>query len=389
MKVLALCPYHGGSHERFLTEWQAHSSHTFEIVSLPARHFKWRMRQAAVGLSQMAQRLVQDGQSFDVWWTTSLCNVAELRGLLPPLYSGLPGCTYFHENQLVYPSRSSQRDQERGWDINLPLSNWTSCLASDACWFNSEFNLRSLKDGLTQLLGKMPDERSLETLSVILQKSSVQPPGINYELFRAGADHKDTAVPLTIAWVGRWEHDKRPDLFFAALSQLKDRNVAFQLVCLGQQFQQIPAEFERARQQLTEHIVHFGHATERVDYAALLSRCDVVVSTAEHEFFGIALLEAVAAGCVPLVPHRQVYPDLYPQACLYLATTDEETVTELAIRLEQLAGEKTKNGTLLAIYHSWQLDAFSSRYDWSRRAQALDHALAQQVISRQTSNGHV
>ena len=386
MKVLALSPYHGGSHERFLNEWQARSAHTFEIVSLPARHFKWRMRQAPVGLSQMAQRLAHAGQRFDVWWTTSLCNVAELRGLLPPAYRELPNCTYFHENQLIYPSRSIERDQAQGWDVNFPLSNWTTCLASNVCWFNSEFNLHSLKDGLNQLLAKMPDERHLETLETILQRSSIQPPGIDYKLFADRAGNKDPEKPLTIAWVGRWEHDKRPDLFFDALSLLQKKGVAFQLVCLGQHFHHIPQEFSKARLEFSEQVVHFGHLASAADYASMLSGCDVVVSTAEHEFFGIALLEAVASGCVPLAPNRLVYPDLYPNECLYQSSTDGDIVREVAAKLEQLAEEKQRRGSLLELHRMWQLAELAHRYDWSQRASALDRALEELVTNE---NRHV
>ena len=45
----------------------------------------------------------------------------------------------------------------------------------------------------------------------------------------------------------------------------------------------------------------------------MLGRCDIAVSTAFHEFFGLSVVEAAAAGCLPLVPRRLSYPEIFDE----------------------------------------------------------------------------
>ena len=37
-----------------------------------------------------------------------------------------------------------------------------------------------------------------------------------------------------------------------------------------------------------------------------------MLSTARHEFFGVAVVEALLAGCLPWLPDRLSYPELLP-----------------------------------------------------------------------------
>ena len=66
-----------------------------------------------------------------------------------------------------------------------------------------------------------------------------------------------------------------------------------------------------------ERVEQWGRLQDRNDYLTLLARADVVVSTARHEFYGVAVLEAAWLGCFPLLPASLVYPELYPSECLY------------------------------------------------------------------------
>jgi len=118
--------------------------------------------------------------------------------------------------------------------------------------------------------------------------------------------------PLVILWNHRWEHDKDPDTFFSVLLDLRKQGREFRLIVAGESFREYPAVFDAAREQLADSIIHFGYEPQRENYLQLLKTADVVVSTARQEFFGIAVVEAIASGCYPLLPARLSYPELLP-----------------------------------------------------------------------------
>ena len=58
------------------------------------------------------------------------------------------------------------------------------------------------------------------------------------------------------------------------------------------------------------------------DYYQLLGKARVAISLALQETFGYAMLEATALGCLPLVPNRLSYPELYSETFVYQNTED-------------------------------------------------------------------
>ena len=119
--------------------------------------------------------------------------------------------------------------------------------------------------------------------------------------------------PPVILWNHRWEYDKNPEAFFRVINRLDDAGERFRLVLAGQTFAEQPPAFEAGFRRYAERVLHYGYAESFDDYAALLWRSDVVVSTSVHEFFGISMLEAIHCGCHPLLPNRLTYPELIPE----------------------------------------------------------------------------
>jgi glycosyltransferase involved in cell wall biosynthesis len=159
------------------------------------------------------------------------------------------------------------------------------------------------------MLRSMPEPRHDHLIGPVFERSTVAPVGV--ELGWVGKTKPMEPGPPLIVWNHRWEHDKRPDVLAAAIGRLLDDGAEFRLAVLGEAPTGVPAELAGLPALLGERLVHFGFA-ERTTYERILGSADVVVSTADHEFFGVAVVEAMAAGARPVLPKRLSYPELVP-----------------------------------------------------------------------------
>lgn len=358
LRILVLEPYCGGSHKSFL-DGLKRFPFKFKFMTFPARKWKWRMRLAA---PLYAKKLHELGQRFDRILCSSFVDVATFRGLAPAWTRQVPLLTYFHENQFAYPV---QAEDER--DLHFSLTNLTTALASDSVAFNSLYNFSSFLGGAKKLLKSSHDMRLGDISGILDAKTRILPPGIDFSDIDAVQGHNKNQSPV-ILWNHRWEHDKNPEVFFRTLFKLDLRDFDFNLVVLGQSYKEIPLIFAEARKRLGHRLLHFGYARSHREYARWLKSSDIVVSTARHEFFGMAIIEAIRAGCRPLLPCRLSYPELFPKEFLY-----EEK--EFLMRLRQEVSRKQRLSKKQAI-------ELTERFSWDTLAPQYKKWLTNSTISK-------
>ncbi len=372
MNVLLISPYHGGSHQAWAEGYRQYSQDSIDLLTLPARFWKWRMHGGAVTL---ARRFIQSGIKPDLILATDMLDLTTFLALTRQRTSKIAVAVYMHENQLTYPlpkDRSSgpMRRQLGERDRHYAFINYASMLAADRVFFNSRYHMESFFAALPNFLKHFPEHNELGSRSTLSAKSSVLPVGI--DLCRLDQGRHDSALPVSqepplLLWNQRWEYDKNPEGFFMALTTLADEGVPFRVALCGQQYGKQPAVFAEGQAQLGGRVVHTGFAPAK-QYAQLLWEADITVSTAVHEFFGISIIEAVYAHTFPILPARLSYPEIvserYHPLCLY--SDHEELVTKLRWALTHVYEAKNTAASLA-------MEA--ARFDWREVAPEYDRVL--------------
>lgn len=356
-RVALVEPYLGGSHRAWAEGYRRHAVHEVEIFGLPAIHWKWRMQGGHVTLSGALDAAVAERGPFDAVLASSMTDVAGLLGLARRALAGARVVYFVHENQLTFP-----RPEHDRVDLTYAMTNWTSMLAADLVVFNSAFHRDDWFGALPGFLARLPDQRHTRLIGRVADRSVVLPVGVDLAALDA-IERRSGERPLVL-WNQRWEYDKGPAEFAAAITRLVERGAVFDVALAGERPGEEPPELVALRAVLGDRLVHDGHAATD-DYRRLLRRADVVVSTAHHEFFGVAITEAVHAGAFPVVPDRLVYPERIPAGhhadCLY--RTDDELVDRIAWALAHPAQRRRIAGALRPAMAACDWSVVAPRYD--------------------------
>ncbi|MEQ8706050.1 MAG: DUF3524 domain-containing protein [Phaeodactylibacter sp.] len=372
MKIFLFEPFFSGSHRQWAEGYQAHSAHEITLMTLPGRHWKWRM---FGGAPELAARFREQGARPDLILATDMLDLAGFLGQVRDLVHRVPVGLYFHENQLTYPWSPTDEDVDQQRDRHYAYLNFTSALAADAVFFNSYYHRRAFLEALPGFLRAFPDTRGLAHLPEIERKSEVLHLGMPLQSLKA--DARQVPGPPVVLWNHRWEYDKDPGAFFQLLFRLQAEGIPFRLIVLGANYRGAPPVFAEAKERLAEHILHWGYAEDRQAYARLLRQADILPVTSCQDFFGGSVVEAIYAGCYPILPKRLAFPEHLPKECQqYLYNTTEELYQKTKTLLLE---SQNKAPTMLS--------DFVARYDWSILAGAYDNRFTQLKSGNPTRPG--
>ena len=353
INITLLEPFFSGSHKQWAEGLQKHSKHNIRILSLPGRHWKWRMHGGAISLAKQFNELEE---SPDQILATSMLDLTTFLSLTRKRSATIPVAMYFHENQLTYPWSPQDRDVKKKRNNHYSFINYASALAADKIFFNSKYHMDSFLGALPKFLKQFPDKRERDNIEIIREKSEVLHLGLDlkrFEDFRSSDKEKNSEA--TILWNHRWEYDKNPEEFFETLYELKEKEVPFKLVVVGEQNVVTPPIFDEAKEKLKDEIIHWGYADSFDDYAKWLWRVDILPVTSNQDFFGGSVIEAMYCDCFPLLPNRLAYPEHLPEEL------DREFLYEegeLSARLETAI--KSVMGIRQVDYQS-----IVKKYDWN------------------------
>ncbi len=361
MKITLIEAFFGGSHRQWAEGYRRHSRHQMQLLTLPGRHWKWRMHGAAVTLGRQLST-----RSPGLILASDMIDLTTLLALLPR-HQGRPvTAMYFHENQITYPWSPADADVELQRNHHYGFINYTSALAADRVFFNSLYHRRAFLEALPAFLKQFPDYQETENIARIEQKSAVLPLGLDLQSLDIDLlpEKPEAAVLL---WNHRWEYDKDPETFFRLLFRLHEEAIPFYLIVLGESFQNRPAIFEEARRRLATRILHFGYADSRETYARLLWQADILPVTSRQDFFGGSSVEAIYCNCYPLLPRRLAFPAHVPEADRgeHLYDTDEELYRKLKLAIKKITSIRRQGGYRHFVAH----------YDWRRMAGVYDEEL--------------
>lgn len=361
-KIVVVEPFYGGSHKQWtdgVISLFQDLGHEVTLLSLPSRHWKWRMYGAA---NFLAEKFLELNLEPDVLIASDMIDLPAFVGIARKQLQNAKINVYFHENQLTYPWSPTDEDVRLHRDQSYGMINLRTALIADEVFFNSEYHRDSFISAIKDFIDQFPDAVNKEWGRIVENKSSVLYLGMDLsELLRY-----DKGEDSILLWNHRWEYDKNPEGFYSALVKLRDENVKFKLIICGEKNRKYPEVFDDLKETFEREIIHFGYVEDKSGYDDLLEMATILPVTCNQDFFGGSVVEAIAAGCIPILPNRLAYPeqiDKNLKEC-YILNDESDWYEKLRDVIQNL--KKHQENILVLRKHVERYNWFKIKADYSR-----------------------
>lgn len=354
-RVLIVEPFFVGSHRAWAEGWRDASRHEIHILGSGDARWRRGMRAGAELLAAETDRWRETNGAPDLVVGTSMLDLASYLGFARRSLGSVRAVQFMHENQLTYP-----RQRGESLDTGFAWMQWRGLVAADEVWCNSRYHRDALVAGIADL---DPEPDSPVDAVRLGRKTWVAHLGVAIDDCRRRVTIRSGPRRPLVVSNQRWHHDKDLGSVLRSLRTARDRGLEFDVALLGDPTGGEADELAPLLADLAGRIVVQGHLA-RGQYLDVLGRADVVVSAARNENFGLAVVEAVAAGAWPVVPNAVAYPEVIPAEfhgeCLYEAGGLGDRLREVLARVA--SGEGAPAGLADSMV----------RFDWSAIGPALD-----------------
>ena len=346
-RILIIDSYYGGSHKYWIDNLKQRLPYQIDLLTLPVHNWKLRMQTSGLIL---AKQYIQRDKEYDLIIFTDILNIPQFL-VMANIPSHTKTVLYFHENQFAYPKSLQDTDIIEKRDEHYCFINLQSALAVDEVLFNSQYNKESFINGAMNLLKRLQIKELKSDIDNISKTAKVLPQGIEYAKIQSIKVSK--SVTPRILWNHRWEYDKGLMEFISFSQKLQEEGMQFELLMLGKGREKFLDRNPKILDSLKNHIVIDDHIEDKEEYFAKIKSSHLLPVFSKHDFFGVSVVEAIAAGVHPLLPNRLAYPEhISPQnfpGCYYNSESELLQKTKDLFHTNKFSSSTSEN---------------MSKYDW-------------------------
>ena len=348
--VVVLEPWYQGSHRSWVKGWRSHSNHSIRLID--GTDAGWR-RSLVTAPTRFAEAINGAAKPIDALVASTPIDLASVLGLIDRSTYRPPTLLYMHESQIGYPP-----GPKGGRPYRAMVNDLNSIMSADKVAVATQYHADLLRKGMPTFAEELVPGSGRKVQSK-LEALHVLPVGIEV----SGLSPASVSGPTRVLWNHRWSHDKNPGEFVHAMTLLAAEGYEFSLYALGEVERAGEKAHRRMTEQLSDRVLISG-TQHRDTYRQILCNSDLVVSTAHHEFFGIAIAEAIAAGARPLIPDRLSYPEIVPREFsseyLYSGPFDEALRATLPKSRDDLHINRRRTRECISAF-AWE--ALAPKYD--------------------------